>query len=67
MALVRVTTISPTGSAIDREAAPFPLHTRQYARLLVLRGRVQDDVRATLELANDSAFGVQLAACPRDW
>jgi hypothetical protein len=43
--MVRVTTISPTDSAFDPEpAAPYPFNTRQYARLLALHGRVQDQV-----------------------
>jgi hypothetical protein len=33
-----------------RVSAPYPFNTRQYARLLVLRGRIQDDVRVALEL-----------------
>ena len=33
-----------------RTSAPYPFSTRQYARLLVLRGRVQDQVGAALEL-----------------
>jgi hypothetical protein len=31
-------------------SAPYPFNTRQYARLLVLRGRLQDHVGASLEL-----------------
>jgi hypothetical protein len=33
-----------------RTSAPYPFNTRQYARLLVLRGRVQDQAGASLEL-----------------
>jgi hypothetical protein len=33
-----------------RAVAPYPFNTRQYARLLVLRGRLQDQVRASLDL-----------------
>jgi hypothetical protein len=33
-----------------RASAPYPFNTRQYARLLVLRGRMQDHVGASLEL-----------------
>jgi hypothetical protein len=33
-----------------RTSAPYPFNTRQYARLLILRGRVQDQVGASLEL-----------------
>ena len=33
-----------------RTSAPYPFNTRQYARLLVLRGRVQDQIGASLEL-----------------
>jgi hypothetical protein len=33
-----------------RSLATYPFNTRQYARLLVLRGRIQDQVGASLEL-----------------
>lgn len=33
-----------------RANAPYPFNTRQYARLLVFRGRVQDSLGAPLEL-----------------
>ena len=33
-----------------RAVAPYPFNTRQYARLLVLRGRIQDHVGPSLEL-----------------
>src|SRR6185503_7439973 len=33
-----------------RASAPYPFNTRQYARLLVLRGRLQDHVESSLEL-----------------
>jgi hypothetical protein len=33
-----------------RASAPYPFNTRQYARLLVLRGRIQDRIGASLEL-----------------
>ena len=33
-----------------RTNAPYPFNTRQYARLLVLRGRMQDSLGASLEL-----------------
>ena len=33
-----------------RASAPYPFNTRQYARLLVLRGRMQDSLGAFLEL-----------------
>jgi hypothetical protein len=33
-----------------RASAPYPFNTRQYARLLVLRGRMQDRVGASQEL-----------------
>jgi hypothetical protein len=42
-----------------RASAPYPFSTRQYARLLVLRGRTQDRVGATLEL-------LPVEACPDD-
>jgi hypothetical protein len=32
-----------------RANAPYPFNTRQYARLLVLRSRIQDHTGATLE------------------
>jgi hypothetical protein len=31
-------------------SAPYPFNTRQYARLLVLRGRVRDHIGASLEM-----------------
>ncbi len=33
-----------------RASAPYPFNTRQYARLLVLRGRIQDHIGVALEL-----------------
>jgi hypothetical protein len=36
-----------------RASAPYPFSTRQYARLLILRGRIQDDTEASLELLPD--------------
>jgi hypothetical protein len=33
-----------------RANAPYPFNTRQYARLLVLRGRMQESLGAPLEL-----------------
>ena len=33
-----------------RAVAPYPFNERQYARLLVLRGRIQDHVGVSLEL-----------------
>jgi len=33
-----------------RASAPYPFSTRQYARLLILRGRIQDEMGASLEL-----------------
>ena len=33
-----------------RTSAPYPFNTRQYARLLVLRGRVKDDMGMISEL-----------------
>jgi hypothetical protein len=33
-----------------RASAPYPFNTRQYARLLVLRGRTQDQIGASQEL-----------------
>jgi hypothetical protein len=47
-----------------RASATYPFNTRQYARLLVLRGRVLDDVGAASELASwhGSAFDVEPAA-----
>jgi hypothetical protein len=47
-----------------RASAPYPFNTRQYARLLVLRGRVQDLVAAASELDNcdGSAVGVRPSA-----
>ncbi len=33
-----------------RAIAPYPFNTRQYARLLVLRGRVRDHFGASLDL-----------------
>jgi hypothetical protein len=33
-----------------RASAPYPFNTRQYARLLVLRGRLQDSPASPLEL-----------------
>jgi hypothetical protein len=33
-----------------RAGAPYLFNTRQYARLLVLRGRIQDQLGASLEL-----------------
>ena len=38
-----------------RAAAPFPFHSAQYARLLALRGRVQDGLYAADDLAAGSA------------
>ena len=43
-----------------RAVAPYPFNTRQYARLLVLRGRIQDHIGASLEL-------VPVEARPRDF
>jgi hypothetical protein len=34
-----------------RAIAPYPFSTRQFIKLLVLRGRVQDGLRATDDLA----------------
>ena len=34
-----------------RASVPFPFNTRQYARLLVLRGRVQDSLAGGHDLA----------------
>ena len=34
-----------------RVSAPYPFNTRQYMRLLVLRGRVQDGLRAADDVA----------------
>jgi hypothetical protein len=46
-----------------RLVAPYPFNTRQYARLLVLRGRIQDD-KAALELlpAAERPFDLRPAA-----
>jgi hypothetical protein len=41
-----------------RAAAPYPFNTRQYARLLVLRGRIRD----RFEVALDSECGDSPAA-----
>jgi len=43
----------PYRSFHPRAAAPYPFSTRQYARLLILRGCLQDDPEATLELLPD--------------
>ena len=34
-----------------RAVAPYPFSTREFVRLLVLRGRIQDGLRATDDLA----------------
>ncbi len=44
-----------------RAIAPYPFNTREYARLLVLRGRVQDHLRATLELVGTRGSAVRRA------
>ena len=33
-----------------RANASYPFSTRQYARLLILRGRIQDDIEGAMEL-----------------
>ena len=43
-----------------RATATYPFNTRQYARLLVLRGRVQDDVGAPSELATWHGSDIRL-------
>ena len=55
------------GSRRPQASAPYPFNTRQYARLLVLRGRVRDHVGwAPPELAGcDSAVGARPAARTR--
>ena len=47
-----------------RASAPYPFNTRQYARLLVLRGRIQDHAGAAsgLDSGHGSAVGVRPAA-----
>jgi hypothetical protein len=47
-----------------RASAPYPFNTRQYARLLVLRGRMQDRIGASLELlpVEDRSRDVRRAA-----
>ena len=50
---VWATTISRADLAFDPEPAPpYRSNTRQYARLLVLRSRVRDQMAASLELVN---------------
>jgi hypothetical protein len=47
-----------------RASAPYPFNTRQYARLLVLRGRIRDDIGQISELdrSDDSADRMRRAA-----
>ena len=47
-----------------RADAPYPFNTRQYARLLVLRGRIKDPMGAMSELdrPSDSTPFLRLAA-----
>ena len=46
-----------------RASVPYPFNTRQYARLLVLRGRVRDTFREAVTLdAEAAADNVQPAA-----
>jgi hypothetical protein len=44
-----------------RAIAPYPFSTREYGRLLVLRGRVHDDLGATLELVGTRGSAVRHA------
>jgi hypothetical protein len=43
-----------------RAIAPYPFNTRQYARLLLLRGRVRDHLGGSLELVPVAAQAIDL-------
>ena len=45
-----------------RTSVPYPFSTRQYLRLLVLRGRVQDGLVGTDDAAHGAQTGASLAA-----
>jgi hypothetical protein len=48
--MLRLTTISPPIRLSTPSQRPYGFNTRQYARWLVLRGRVKDDMGPVSEL-----------------